>query len=78
MEEIDLQQCEHCSKSFPIETMTSMEDCWFCEGCVKEWQAHFDACEHEWRPYIDVMGDDCRICEKCNGVTAIPVPETVG
>jgi len=66
----DMQQCEHCEKAFPIETMTMMEDCWFCEACVKEWRAHFDACVHDWRPYTDTMGDEGRICDRCNGFVA--------
>lgn len=69
-EPVDLQQCEHCIKEFPIETMTMMEDDWFCQACVKEWRAHFDACDHQWKPYTDVMGDPSLICENCNGVVA--------
>lgn len=66
-EPVDLQQCEHCDKELPIETMSMMEDCWFCESCVKEWREEFDACKHEWRPYVDQMGDEGRICDHCNG-----------
>lgn len=71
-EAADLQQCEHCDKEFPIETMTSMEDCWFCEGCMGEWRARFDACEHQWNaePYVSTMGDVGKICDRCNGFVA--------
>lgn len=68
-ETIDLQQCEHCDKEFPIETMTSMEDCWFCEKCVVDWQDCFDRCEHRWsaEPHHGAMGDVGRVCERCSG-----------
>lgn len=71
-EPVDLQQCEHCDKEFPIETMTTMEDCWFCEGCVAEWRKVFAACEHEWNPepYVGVMGDEGRVCNRCSGFVA--------
>lgn len=69
-EPVDLQQCEHCSKEFPIETMTSMEDCWFCEVCVAAWQKEFDACDHQWTPHTNSMSEPGRICERCNGFVA--------
>lgn len=66
-EAIDLQGCEHCSKEFPIEAMTSMDDCWICQGCHAEWKKEFDACEHEWTSDIDAMGDTGKYCQKCSG-----------
>lgn len=71
-EDIDLQQCEHCDKTFPIETMSSMDDGWFCEDCMAAWRACFDACEHRWRqePYYDAHGDEGKICERCSGFVA--------
>lgn len=65
---IDMQGCEHCGKEFPIETMHMMEDCWMCDACVTEWKKEFDACAHEWAPYINEFGEDSKICHKCNGV----------
>lgn len=62
----DLQGCESCSKDFPIETMTMMCDCWFCEGCYKEWKAEFDACEHHWTPEDSEFGEPGRYCDKCS------------
>ncbi len=71
-EPVDLQQCEQCDKEFTIETMTSMEDCWFCEGCVAEWRKVFESCEHRWnpQPYVGVMGDEGKICDRCSGFVA--------
>lgn len=63
---IDLQGCEHCSKEFPIETMTMMGDCWFCVGCYFEWRAEFEACQHDWAPgHFD--GEPGKLCNKCSG-----------
>jgi hypothetical protein len=67
IEEIDLQQCEHCDKQFPVETMTTMDDGWFCEDCMSEWATAFSACEHQWEPYTDGAGDEGRICTRCSG-----------
>jgi hypothetical protein len=66
-ETIDLQSCERCSKERPIETMTIMEDCWFCQECVDAFQKQFDACDHSWEPHTDVMGDAGQYCSKCTG-----------
>lgn len=68
--EIDLQSCEACGKESPIEECTMMEDCWFCAACAAEWQAEFDACEHEWTPHISVMGEEGRCCTRCCGFVA--------
>jgi hypothetical protein len=72
-EAVDLQQCEHCDKEFPIGTMASMEDGWFCDGCMTEWLKEFEACEHKWspEPHISVMGETCKICERCSGLVVI-------
>ncbi len=70
MTEADLQQCEHCDNEFPIETMTSMEDCWFCERCVSAWRKEFDSCSHAWTPHVSVMGDEGRYCGNCSGFVA--------
>lgn len=64
---VDLQGCEHCGNSFPIETMRLMEDCWFCEKCTDDFQNHFDSCDHKWSPYVDQMGDPGQVCERCTG-----------
>lgn len=77
-EPIDLQQCEHCDKEFPIETMTSMEDCWFCGTCVDAWQKRFDACDHIWTPYTSTMSEPGRICERCSGFVADEDVASVG
>ena len=69
-EPVDLQQCEHCDKEFPVETMTMMEDDWICDGCYKEWRAEFDACNHVWKPHTSTMSEPGRICERCNGFVA--------
>lgn len=66
-EKPDMQACEHCTKEHPIETMTLMEDCWFCHDCTEDFQKHFDACEHQWSPYVDQMGDPGQVCERCSG-----------
>lgn len=66
----ELQGCEHCEKEFPLETMRMMSDAWFCEACTEEWQEIFDNCQHEWSPYVDAMGGDGRICERCSGFVA--------
>lgn len=63
----EMQGCEHCSKEFPIETMSMMSDCWFCEGCTADFRAHFDACKHDWSPHHDEHGDAGQICSKCSG-----------
>lgn len=66
-EQVELQCCEHCGKEFPLETMRSMDDCWFCAGCTADFQKHFDACDHEWSSDIDAMGDTGQYCQKCSG-----------
>ena len=78
MSGIDLQQCEHCNKQFPIEMMTSMEDCWFCQGCVEEWRKEFDACAHDWSPHVSTMGEEGRICSRCNGFVAGEDTDLIG
>lgn len=67
-DEIDLRGCEHCSKEFPVETMShSADGYWMCEGCCAEFKKTFDACEHEWEPHVDAMGDEGRVCKRCSG-----------
>lgn len=70
----DLQQCEHCSKEFPIEQMTTMSDCWFCQGCYDDFKKHFDACEHEWTPRHNEHGDPGKHCHKCSGFVCDDFP----
>lgn len=67
--DVDMQACEHCEKSFPIETMTSMEDYWFCKHCVAEWQKCFESCTHDWQTetHYSTMGDEGRVCNNCCG-----------
>lgn len=67
MRDPDLQGCERCSKEFDIETMSMMDDCWFCESCVADFQKTFDACQHQWEPHTDTMGDAGQYCSKCTG-----------
>lgn len=66
-ETIELQTCEHCSKGANIETMTLMESCWFCADCTADFQKTFDACDHEWSPHTDEMGDPGQVCGCCTG-----------
>ena len=62
------QGCEHCSKEFPLETMScSADGCWICEGCYADFKKQFDACEHDWEPHTDEMGDEGRVCKRCSG-----------
>lgn len=70
MAKIDLQGCESCGKQFPIEAVSMMEDCWYCEPCIAEWRAEFDACNHEWSPHVDCMGDEGKLCSRCSGFIA--------
>lgn len=63
----DMQGCERCQKENPIETMTMMDDCWFCQACTSEFQAAFASCEHNWSPHVDQMGDAGQYCERCTG-----------
>lgn len=67
MNTIELQPCERCSKETNLESMTIMEDCWFCAECVADFQKHFDACDHKWTPYTSTMGDPGQYCERCTG-----------
>jgi len=64
---IELQTCEHCSKDFNIESMCSMEGCWFCSGCLEDFREHFKTCDHNWSPYVNEMGDEGQYCERCCG-----------
>jgi hypothetical protein len=66
-EKIDLQACEHCGKEYPIETMHSMSDCWFCYRCTVSFEKAFDACDHKWSPHVDAMGNSGQHCERCSG-----------
>lgn len=63
----DMQGCERCSKEHPIETMTMMEDYWFCAECVADFQQLFDGCNHKWEPHTDTMGYPGRCCSRCTG-----------
>jgi hypothetical protein len=69
----DNQGCEHCLKEFPIETMLSMSDCWYCQGCYDEWKKEFDACDHDWVPEESEFGEPGRHCDKCNGFQLLVV-----
>ena len=64
---VDLQGCEHCGKEFPLDECVTMVDCWYCDGCYKEWKAVFDACQHDWEPELSEFGEDGRYCHKCSG-----------
>lgn len=66
-EPIDLQGCERCSKENPIESMTMMDDGWFCAECTADFQKSFASCEHKWEPHTDHMGDDGQYCSRCTG-----------
>jgi hypothetical protein len=70
-EPVDLQACEHCGKSVPIEQCVMMVDCWYCDGCYREWKTHFDACAHEWEPEESEHGEPGRYCHKCCGFQVI-------
>lgn len=63
----EMQGCERCAKEFPIQTMATMEDCWFCEACVAEFQQQFSICSHSWEPHIGTMGDSGQYCSRCTG-----------
>lgn len=65
--QMEMQTCEHCDKDFPIEQTTIMDDCWFCLGCVAEFQKQFSACSHQWEPHTDSMGDAGQYCTNCSG-----------
>lgn len=74
----DMQQCESCSKEYPIEAMQMMEDNWICEGCYVAWKQEFDACDHVWKPHTSTMSETGRICERCNGFVADEDAAAVG
>ena len=62
----DLVQCEGCSASCSHEAATSTDDgCYVCPACQADWQAAFDACQHEWRADTNSMGDPAQFCTKC-------------
>jgi len=63
----ELQRCEHCLQYAQIETMTHMSEAWFCQPCVENWKATFDACDHQWSPWVDEYGDQGQFCERCTG-----------
>lgn len=69
-EKPDLQQCESCTKEYPIQSMQMMEDNWICEDCYVEWKAEFDSCAHRWKPHTGTMSEPGRICERCSGFMA--------
>jgi hypothetical protein len=69
-ETIELQACERCSKETSLESMSMMEDCWFCADCTADFQKHFDACDHKWSPHVGSMGDPGQYCERCTGFVA--------
>jgi hypothetical protein len=63
----EMQTCEHCGKDFDIEDCHMMGDCWFCDGCYKDWKQTFDSCTHEWEPEESEFGEPGRYCHKCCG-----------
>lgn len=65
-EQIELQSCERCDKDCSLESMSMMEDCWFCAECTADFQRHFDSCDHKWS-HTDAMGDPGQYCERCSG-----------
>ncbi len=69
-ETIELIGCEACGKSYDVEQMTIMEDCWFCPSCVKDFEEAFAACDHRWSPHTDSHGDPSQYCDKCGGVVS--------
>lgn len=63
----DMQACEACRSEHPIQTMTLMEGCWFCEACDGKFREAFATCDHKWSPHTDEMGDLGQYCERCTG-----------
>lgn len=63
----DIQGCEFCGRSSPVETMTIHDDCWVCEACDANFREAFAKCHHEWRRHVDQMGDDGQYCARCAG-----------
>lgn len=61
--DIPLSECEFCHARVREETKVSLGDVSVCQKCAGEWQAEYDACEHEWEA-DHYYG---RICRKCNG-----------
>lgn len=62
--DMPLAPCEFCEKRVREETLISLGEVSVCPKCAAEWQAEYDACEHDWED-DDHYG---RICKKCNGV----------
>lgn len=65
----DLVDCEICDARCAAEEATLTEDgCHLCPKCQAEWQAMFDACQHDWKRGFNEFGDDARICNRCSGI----------
>jgi hypothetical protein len=64
---IELQGCECCGEEKNMQTMERMADGRICLDCYVGFKTNFDACDHEWRPDIDDMGDHGQCCLKCSG-----------
>ena len=60
----DILSCECCGKSYDINHMTPQGDVWICDGCLKEFRAEFDACDHDWHP-DEMDGEPGKYCSKC-------------
>lgn len=84
-EAVEMQRCEACDADVPLETATLMEECWFCPACVAKFLETFRACQHEWEPHVDSMGDPGWYCCRCAGFVnaedfpalfpGVPLPE---
>src|ERR1700729_1446580 len=62
----DLERCERCGQSVPIENTVAMVDCTYCQDCYDAWYEHFQACQHQWEP-AEADGEAGRYCHKCAG-----------
>lgn len=68
-EKIDLQTCEACGEEGPVENFCMHDDVWICESCDADFRNAFASCKHQWETetHINNMGEEGRICSKCNG-----------
>lgn len=75
-EEQDFIQCESCGDiRVPHEDAQYSEGCYFCPKCYTEWEAEFDACEHDVSNGLtsDEHGDECLVCSKCSGIVSYTI-----
>ena len=66
----DMQQCETCPTSLPIEEMQAHGEVYLCPRCSADAVEAFHACTHNWEPGFDHMGDPGKQCHKCGGFVA--------